>query len=1246
MDTLLLLLLIVYPTDTQARQRDTLGTGRRVHFIQNLGQWEEPFLFKAEMSQAAFFAESNGFAFVIKGGMEEDEEHTHFHHQHATRAHAYKLHFVGSNPRVAVSGQNIDPSEGYDNYFYGNKPERWVSRVPHHKTIFYERLYHGIDMDVRATQHALKTNFYVSAGAQPSAIVMEYEGAEKLYLSSGNLIIRTSVGEIVEVSPYAYQECDTGRCEVEVHYRLLGNRVSFWVGEYDLQRPLVIDPVLHFSTYTGSTADNWGTTATYDYEKNTYTAGLIFGTGYPVNTGAYDQTFSGSCDIGIFKFDSTGSQRLFATYLGGAQADMPHSMFINSFNELVIFGTTGSEDFPTTSGAYQQMLKGGTLVHYEGSNSAIIYPNGSDIFVSRFSNDGTQLLASTYVGGRGNDGLNYRQSFNNSYSTIMCGNDSLYFNYGDGARGEIITDDLNNVYVGSTSFSMDFPVTEGSVNTYPPVNQNGVVFKLDYNLRNMIWCTYLGGDGDDAVYSIDVDSSYNVIVCGGTNSTNFPTTSGAYQTTYGGGTADGFISKISYHGHRLISSTYFGSDAYDQVYFVRTGKHNEVFLFGQTKASGSTMIYNAGYNTPGAGNLIARLEPDLSSRVWSTVFGTNIGHPNLSPTAFAADICNRVYAVGWGRDFVGYCVNSFNQGSCQNMEVTTDAYQSTTDGQDFYIMAMDMNASHLDYATFFGESHENENRGGSDHVDGGTSRLDKRSTLYQSVCASCGGTNGFPTTPNVWSENNGYQYNCNNAVFRFTIHTDYPVAEFMPPPVGCAPYTVNFHNTGRGSDFLWKFGDGDSSTMANATHTFDSAGTYRVCLIAKMNDGCKTADTTYANVTVLSPEEGRHYQLTACDGDMVQIGHKPMLGASYRWLSEGVSDPTVANPYVTQTGTYIVQMTTFDSNCTQTDTFEVHYFHTHDTFIVKSPSCPGYSDGSALVRIPSEYINNVQIFWDGIRGDTLLTGLRADGREHFLRLIHQGCTSMVNFRITDPPSLEYSIEADSILCDDECTGWVRLSYGYPGGSVTDSIIENLCAGDYIIHFTDTAGCPYSCSTTITRDSMLEQMAVWADSYEIFLDQSVGLHATPLPGANYSWSHASTLSNPSSSNPTATPEDSITTYECTVVDSLGCTWRGNLTIHCTEINCGEPNIFIPNAFSPNDDGVNDRLTFKGKWVQDFHLSIYSRWGEKVFETHDINDSWDGRYNGNWCQPGVYTYYCHIKCEAGKENLLKGDITLIR
>ena len=145
---------------------------------------------------------------------------------------------------------------------------------------------------------------------------------------------------------------------------------------------------------------------------------------------------------------------------------------------------------------------------------------------------------------------------------------------------------------------------------------------------------------------------------------------------------------------------------------------------------------------------------------------------------------------------------------------------------------------------------------------------------------------------------------------------------------------------------------------------------------------------------------------------------------------------------------------------------------------------------------------------------------------------------------------------------------------------------------------------------------------------------------------YQWSDGFTLDHPNRANPIATPVDTVTVYSVVVTDSLGCSWHGSVQLLCTEVICGKPNIFIPNAFSPNLDGVNDQLCFRGDFVLDFYIAIFTRWGEKVFETHDFNDCWDGRYNGNLCLPGVYTYYCRIKCETGKENLLKGDITIIR
>ena len=1243
MDTLLLLFLALaaHPS-ALAHQRDTLGTGSRTHFIANLGQWDNPSLFQAQMNNAALFAENNCLTIAVRGNTPHHEGE-HFHHAMSQQMHAYKVHFKNANTSVVVTGQDIDPYSGYDNYYYGHDPNRWVSHLSHYLTVYYSDLYDGIDMDIQAAQHALKTNFYLSPKAKPESIVLEYEGIDKMYLSNGNLILRTSVGEIVELRPYAYQTTDTGRCEIAARYIIHGNEVRFSIGEYNTELPLVIDPVLHFSTYTGSTADNWGTTATYDAHKNTYTAGLVFGIGYPTSVGAYDNTSNGNADVGIFKFDTSGTQRIFATYLGGSQADMPHSMYVNTFDELVIFGTTGSANFPVTPNAYDTSFNGGTSLPFEGSTT-INFPNGSDIFVSRFSSDGTQLQASTYVGGSDNDGLNYRSHFNNSSRTIMLGNDSLYFNYGDGARGELITDDLNNVYIGSTTFSIDFPTTAGSVAPSAFMNQNGIVFKIDYNLRNMIWSTYLGGNFDDAVYSIDVDSNYNLLVCGGTNSPNFPTTAGSYQTAYGGGTADGFITKLSYSGDRIMSSTFFGSPQYDQIYFVRSGKHNEVFIFGQTKAQGSTMIHNATYNVPGSGMLLARLRPNLDTLEWSTVFGTPLGRPNLSPTAFAADICNRIYAAGWGRDFIGSGSISWNQAGTYDMEITSDAIQSTTDGQDFYIMSMSADASSLDYATFFGELHGSGSSGGYDHVDGGTSRFDKMATLYQSVCASCYGNDEFPTTTGAWSNHNNSN-NCNNALFRLNIHDDFAVADFVAPPAGCAPYTVDFNNTGRGTSFRWDFGDGSSSTTRNPRHTYTQAGSYRVRLIAFLDNGCATSDTAEYTVRVLADHGHHTISQMPCDGTAVQIGSQPLLGCSYLWIQGNVSDSTIANPYISETGTYILQITTHDG-CLETDTFAVRFLNLLDTLIIIPPTCPGGSDGQAIVRTSTDADNSTIIYWDGIPGDTILTGLSARDGSHTVTIVNHDCRVEHRFTVQDPPVMEIEKHVHDLLCGNDCNGSIELHYTLPNYVVGDTLIDSLCEGTHITLLHDTAGCPYYDTTVIIRDTMLHNLHVWADDTLLFLTESTRLHVTTVPGARYSWIPSNTLDRPTSPTPVATPTDTLTVYTVTVTDTLGCTWTGQLALRCTEVVCGRPNVKIPNTFSPNGDGINDHLCFSGDFITDFYIAIYTRWGEKIYETHDINDCWDGRYNDNWCMPGVYTYTCRIQCEAGLENHLKGDITIIR
>ncbi|HRN38174.1 MAG TPA: hypothetical protein PLL18_14810, partial [Flavobacteriales bacterium] len=225
------------------------------------------------------------------------------------------------------------------------------------------------------------------------------------------------------------------------------------LGTYDAAHELVIDPALSFSSYSGSTADNFGYTASFDSRGFLYSGSSAFGQGYPITTGAYDVTWNGGTgnqnvgtDIALTKWDTTGSFLIWSTYLGGSGDDLPHSLIVNDADELIVLGTTGSPNFPTTPSAFQSAFAGGTTFTPQGIGTR--YPLGTDMVLSRLSADGGQLLASTYVGGSGNDGINNATG--------------LHFNYADDMRGEVELTPAGNILVASCTQSSDFPATPGA----------------------------------------------------------------------------------------------------------------------------------------------------------------------------------------------------------------------------------------------------------------------------------------------------------------------------------------------------------------------------------------------------------------------------------------------------------------------------------------------------------------------------------------------------------------------------------------------------------------------------------------------------------------------------------------------------------------------------------------------------------------------------------------------------------------
>ena len=331
---------------TFAHNPDTV-LEKNISFIENKGQWEEEVLFKLAYQNSTLFFERNGVTHVLidPKGLEEIQSSKFTRKPISTtlNAHAYRLSFRNALPSPQING--IHKKSYYHNYYLGNDPTRWKSEVPLYQSIEYQELYQGISLHYFEQDHLLKYEFEIAPHANPKQIKMVYEGDVKLTIQGGMLFIKTSVGEVREMQPYAYQLDNQGnKKEISCRFKLQKNSVTFELGDYDPTQTLIIDPTLVFSTYTGSYSDNWGFTATYDSDGNMYGAGIANSTGYPLSLGAYQTFYAGYWDIAISKFNPTGTQLLFSTYLGGAQSEMPHSLVTNHNKELYLFGTTGSSN--------------------------------------------------------------------------------------------------------------------------------------------------------------------------------------------------------------------------------------------------------------------------------------------------------------------------------------------------------------------------------------------------------------------------------------------------------------------------------------------------------------------------------------------------------------------------------------------------------------------------------------------------------------------------------------------------------------------------------------------------------------------------------------------------------------------------------------------------------------------------------------------------------------------------------------
>jgi len=623
-----------------------------------------------------------------------------------TQPVALRMSLVGAAREPAVTG--LDELPGKANYFVGKDRSRWRTNVPTYARVQYQNVYPGIDLVYYGNQRQLEYDFVVAPGADPNKIVLGFRGADKLEIDAkGSLVLHAAGGDIRQHKPVVYQNIDGVRQEIAGGYVRKGaNRVGFQVAAYDASRPLIIDPVvLSYSTYLGGNESEFGNGVAVDADGNAYITGITASTNFPTTAGGFQPVNGGGAYSFVTKLSPTGTGLVYSTFLGGGGSSNQSgsSIAVDAAGNAYVAGVTTSVDFPTTAGAFQRVSGG-----------------GNDGFVTKLDSTGSALVFSTYLGGSSNDQGNgiaidtagnayvtgQTQSSNfptsagafqsasggcgssypnlcdafvaklNSTGTALVFSTYLGGSSDDSGMGVAVDAD-DNAYVTGYTTSPNFPTTAGA---FQPNGVAGAfVTKLNPN-GALVYSTYLGGSGGDVGSGIAVDASGNAYVTGTANSSDFPTTAGAFQVT-SGGLRDVFVAKLDPSGSTLVYSTYLGGKDLDSGGAIAIDGQGNAYLTGSSHVSGCYCDANfpttpdafqpqfaGGLGPAGSGfdAFFTKLNPAGSALLYSTYLG---GRNNDSGNGIAVDSAGNAYIAG--------STNS------TNFPTTPEAFQPNSGGGGF-----------------------------------------------------------------------------------------------------------------------------------------------------------------------------------------------------------------------------------------------------------------------------------------------------------------------------------------------------------------------------------------------------------------------------------------------------------------------------------------------------------------------------------------------------------------------------------
>ncbi len=1014
------------------------------------------------------------------------------------------MDFVNCNS--AIQEISSDSIEGYCNFYYGHCPNG-ILNVKSYNELQIRNIYRNIDVKYYGGKESgLKYDIIINPGADPNDIILKYSGAEKLSLNHGHLTVQTVRGQLGEYLPKVYQIINGVTIDVKAEYvlrevsgsaNLNPYEVTFKLGHFNHDYPLTIDPWI---TYYGGSGNDFATSVTTDANGDIIYTGITTSVDFPVNPGAFQSTkaaggFQNGC---IVKFTSAGA-RVFATYIGGNDADVLAGVSTDAANTIFATGMTYSDNFPTMNpggGAYMQG-----------------YPGFEAIIIVKFTSAGTLL-----------------------WSTFYGGSSGLHSQSGQ----DVTVDGTGNLFVTGCSEYTDFPVLAPfqATNHASAGNSNAIILKFDNNGVRQ-WSTYYGGTsgGSEIGTGITCDAAGDIYFCGTTgNENDFPLLS-AYQVSRGGV----FIAKLLGSTGFPIWSTYYGADQDDQCDAIALDCNGNVFISGVTQSA-------TGMTTPGAFQpinpqagqgyptvFVAKFN-NAGIRQWGTYLaGAAIVNGTGESSGIVCDKNNNVIVAG----------DTYDAG----FPVTSCAFQSAFYGhEDNFITSFDNNGN-LIYSSLFGlgvnsSSPDNETYsgfGGCIAVGG--------CFVYLAASSVC----SYPVTPGAYQTTCGGNADFSLPQLNISIcnSTNKALAFTSSSSSCCSGNSVNYTSTfltcnSAGTTYNWSFPGGtpSSSALQNPTGIlYNTPGTYAVKLI--ITTPCTTDSLIkpdYINVipcSFLSVTAAANPICSEGCATVTATGSSGTAPYAYSWNTGATGATITPCGLLTSTG-YTVTVTDAGAN---TATTAVTVTVNPSVSVSTSPTavgCNGSSNGSITAN-PSAGTGLYTYSWSNNQATQTDVGL-PQGTYTLTVTDGKGCTVVTTAAITQPPAISASINSVPASCGSSngsagvsaTGGSGTLSYLW-STSATAQTISGQAAGSYTVTVTDGNGCTESTVAAISNDPAPAINSLTAPELSCNGANSGTVTVTASGGSGaltYSWSNGS-------SGVTAISGLSSGTFVVSVTDQLGC-----------------------------------------------------------------------------------------------------------